>query len=513
MILEKGIRNRREAQKDKKASFIFFFCFFLSLMAFPQDRTFDSIFNHIATVEAFSNPDKALKRADSLFNSSSDKTKQIRSLMLQANINFHQSDLNTAKAIAQKAEKIAVDSKNYEWQIRIRGFYTNIYFKIYFVSEGLAELDRIKKLLPKIKNQQARARLYVLNNQSRAYFFQIDQQADSILYYLKQGEKHYPDMKDLSDAGYHIAISEELKGRVLFEQKKYDQSFEAYQNSLEALEPYENKTYPVYGYIYSRLGRLVFDREQDTLLAQNYLEKAQNISAVNENIELELFVAEESGRLYSRLNRPEKFSEYTYLRDSLKNKLDTERKLLAAGFYDQVKASATKKKEKLSFLYIFLFCLGAILLIVLSRRKLMIRKEPLPLVEEIRVESKPLQISKEAEKNILERLDLFEEQKNFLNPDINMSSLTTFCDSNTRYVSEVIKKHKNSDFNRYINDLRISYITEKLKKEPEFRKYKISYLAEISGFSSHSKFSAAFRKSKGTSPSVYIRDLSSGLAS
>src|SRR5690625_6880944 len=88
-----------------------------------------------------------------------------------------------------------------------------------------------------------------------------------------------------------------------------------------------------------------------------------------------------------------------------------------------------------------------------------------------------------------------------------MSIITSSCHSNTRYVTEVIKKHKNSDFNRYINDLRISYITEKLKKEPEFRKYKISYLAEISGFSSHSKFSAAFRKSKGTSTSVYIRDL------
>ena len=52
------------------------------------------------------------------------------------------------------------------------------------------------------------------------------------------------------------------------------------------------------------------------------------------------------------------------------------------------------------------------------------------------------------------------------------------------------------ELNIAINKLRINFIVEKLKSDPNFINYKISYLAETSGFSSHSTFATIFKSIK-----------------
>ena len=60
------------------------------------------------------------------------------------------------------------------------------------------------------------------------------------------------------------------------------------------------------------------------------------------------------------------------------------------------------------------------------------------------------------------------------------------------------------NFNTYINILRINYIVEKLKTDSNFINYKISYLAEHSGFASHSSFATVFKSITGISPIKFI---------
>uniref|UniRef100_UPI0021BAAFB5 helix-turn-helix domain-containing protein n=1 Tax=Streptococcus mitis TaxID=28037 RepID=UPI0021BAAFB5 len=79
-------------------------------------------------------------------------------------------------------------------------------------------------------------------------------------------------------------------------------------------------------------------------------------------------------------------------------------------------------------------------------------------------------------------LKRFENSKRFNNKDISLSVLAGQFDTNTKYLSEVINSHYNMNFNTYINRLRINYIVEKLKTDPNFMNYKISYLAENCGF-------------------------------
>ncbi|MFL9836270.1 helix-turn-helix domain-containing protein [Flavobacterium sp. ST-75] len=117
---------------------------------------------------------------------------------------------------------------------------------------------------------------------------------------------------------------------------------------------------------------------------------------------------------------------------------------------------------------------------------------------------KKLSIPTETEQNILASLKKFEGTTKFTNKDMSLATLAAQLDINTKYLSEIINKHYNDNFNTYINKLRINYIIEKLKNEPEYLNYKISYLAEESGFSSHSSFATVFKSITGIAPTVFI---------
>lgn len=121
---------------------------------------------------------------------------------------------------------------------------------------------------------------------------------------------------------------------------------------------------------------------------------------------------------------------------------------------------------------------------------------------------KPSSILEETEKNILQRLDKFEKGNKFTSQDMSLAHLAAHFETNTKYLSEVINKHKGKNFNLYINELRIKFIVNKLKNEPNYLDYKVSYLAQESGFSSHSSFTTVFKTITGLSPNVFINLLS-----
>jgi YesN/AraC family two-component response regulator len=98
-----------------------------------------------------------------------------------------------------------------------------------------------------------------------------------------------------------------------------------------------------------------------------------------------------------------------------------------------------------------------------------------PIKEE---KSKKMTIPKETEEMILNKQKKFELTKKFTNKDISLAVLSGQFDTNTKYLSEVINSHYQINFNTYINKLRVNYIVEKIKKDPNFMNYKISYLAE-----------------------------------
>lgn len=118
--------------------------------------------------------------------------------------------------------------------------------------------------------------------------------------------------------------------------------------------------------------------------------------------------------------------------------------------------------------------------------------------------SKKIFIPQETEQILLNKLKRFESSKRYTNNDMSLAVLAGQFETNTKYLSEVINKHYNVNFNTYINKLRIGFIVEKLKSDSNFMNYKISYLAEACGFSSHSSFATVFKSITGIAPITFI---------
>lgn len=116
-------------------------------------------------------------------------------------------------------------------------------------------------------------------------------------------------------------------------------------------------------------------------------------------------------------------------------------------------------------------------------------------------------IPEKTENLILSNLESFEKSKDVRDPNLSLSVLAKRMNTNSKYLSEVINKHKGKNFNNYLNELRVNYIVEKLIQNPEYLQYKTSYLAEEAGFASRTTFTTIFKNVTGKSPSQFIDEL------
>lgn len=122
-------------------------------------------------------------------------------------------------------------------------------------------------------------------------------------------------------------------------------------------------------------------------------------------------------------------------------------------------------------------------------------------------ESTPVNIPGETVAMLLSKLEKFEKSGKYLKKDIDLVSLARRLGTNSKYLSEIIRQHKEKTFTNYINGLRIDYITHQLYEEATYREYKINHLAVECGFASRQVFISAFKKETGVTPSYFISQL------
>lgn len=172
------------------------------------------------------------------------------------------------------------------------------------------------------------------------------------------------------------------------------------------------------------------------------------------------------------------------------------------------------QQEFFNYLYItiaILFLLGTLLIFLWYKKKAKKLNNKAYLTPDITsvmvTDVKNYIIPDKTEKRILSKLDAFEKSQKYIQKNISLKNLAQQFETNPKYLSEVINNHKNSNFNTYINNLRIDYIVDKIKQDPEYRKYKVSYLADECGFSSHSLFTTIFKNRMNLSPTEFLQSL------
>ena len=108
---------------------------------------------------------------------------------------------------------------------------------------------------------------------------------------------------------------------------------------------------------------------------------------------------------------------------------------------------------------------------------------------------------------MLNKLALFEKNKGFLNPELNVHSLANDFNTNRTYLSKAVKKAENVPFNTYISNLRIRYITEKLMQNNKYLNYSVDALAAECGMTSRRVFYKHFLDINGMMPSEFINKI------
>ena len=284
------------------------------------------------------------------------------------------------------------------------------------------------------------------------------------------------------------------------------------------------------------LGRIHF-------LKKDYLKSAENLNQALDLLRNSSFdplknkIYEDLSKNYLALKNEEQYQKYYALYKAETDRLDQNKKDAIRNLirlneqYENKRMEAADRNFKQSLLIIFGICAAALLIVILLsfseyRKEKSIQKQisfykqqqtyvqkfetqHIEKTEKKETESlkKPLLISKEKENDILTRLEEFEKSEKFLNREMSLAVLAGQMETNTKYLSEIINKYKEKNYNNYINELRINYIAYLLKTDPSYLNYKVSYLAEKSGFSSHSAFTTVFKAVTGISPNTYIQQL------
>lgn len=87
--------------------------------------------------------------------------------------------------------------------------------------------------------------------------------------------------------------------------------------------------------------------------------------------------------------------------------------------------------------------------------------------------------------------------------DFSLTRLAQSIGSNTRYVSHVINEVFGSNFQTYVNSVRIREACRRIDDHATYGNYSTEAIGETVGFNSRSAFATAFKKITGLSPSEY----------
>lgn len=92
------------------------------------------------------------------------------------------------------------------------------------------------------------------------------------------------------------------------------------------------------------------------------------------------------------------------------------------------------------------------------------------------------------------------DKHTYLDNDLTLARLSAEVGINTHHLSEVLNQQEGKNFYQFVNQYRIDYVCEQMKRD---KTAKILDLALNAGFSSKSTFNSVFKKFVGLTPSQY----------
>ena len=363
---------------------------------------------------------------------------------------------------------------------------------------------------------------------------------------FKQKERLKPRHQELNNAYFSL-----LNGQNLFAQKQYKTSLEQLQKALPVIKNNDDFANEHLAYLY--IGKNLWQlNEKEAAVEQfkkvDYLYDEKEYSDLNlleaydyliayykttNNLKIQLFYTEKLLTVSKHLQK-----QYKGLSNVLHTKYETT-KLEASRDYLQteLKIQMSRKYVILGIATIVIVFLISCLFYYRKKQKMLRQKYELftqqrlfselstthiviPEIKQLEKENKQTELavynsnktsktslSDKKTQELLQKLNVFEDNREYLNSKITINSLAKDLNTNSKYLSEVINNCKGQNFTNYLNQLRIKLILTQFDDNKKLRKLTISAIAEEFGFNNARSFSDAFFKVTGLKPSYYISQL------
>jgi len=494
-------------------SFLLFLCVFIcSFSSKSQNSEYDKVFAETSQVLLSSNPKKALDNTALLYKIAQNNNERIKANMLRATLLRQYGLRNEAVSALKQADSIAKADLNYTQLARINGFLSTLHREYEIYSLGKMYLNKAVQASKKIKDKAEMYKFQGNLSQEIAYYEMNSSNYAKAIKQLKNGNILFKKAGPSIDINFQTAVNDELIGKNYLSLKDADSALFYYTKAERELQASQSSESPLKGFILNGLGNVYSEKGALDKALLHYA-KAEHIADQSNFFTLKQEVYNSLMDFYKKKDN-KKYISYNELNLKLHKDEEKSRKAIADDLIktfhkNQTENQSQYKKSTMIITVVFIFTVLLTIAFFSYRRKQDFKNfaSSITKTKTAKKESTKEYMSEATENSILNSLKESEASHFYLNSEISLTTLAAELGVNHRYLSYVINKNTEKDFAGYINELRINYIVDRLRTDPNFLKYKISYLADLCGFSSHSRFTTTFKKITGHSPVDFIKDL------
>lgn len=472
----------------------------------------------------YSKPSQALKIAQHLLiNPDISEEEKAKVNLLIAKTHFVKGDFSASLKVLFEEKKYN-DYLTTKEKVEIEVFKAAIFRKLSLYKESEVEISDSELLLNNIseENLSLEAKMFVQIEKAKTYL-----QSDKLNEALQVLQKAEGNVNDNLNVETQVWLQITL-GKIYLEKKDLHKSQICFEKALQLSEQTISENLYTKTYALSGLASVYFLEKNHGRVATLLDESLKNSEALN-NVFLKEMIVRQQIVNYLALNDTTNYKLANKEFSKVNNEADLIEQDATNVAYNLISDEYVSEYDeaKNGYFSILYGIIGLLVVVILvgmffwwryyqrkksldeiiryleiTRNNLINRyTEKEVIVKEL---PKRIFIPQDTEKLILAKLKRFESTTRFTSKDISLAVLAGQFDTNTKYLSEIINTHYHVNFNTYINKLRINYLVEKLKSDPNYMNYKISYLAEDCGFASHSSFATVFKSITGISPVTFI---------
>ncbi len=499
-----------------------------------SDERFQRRYLEVSVSLLASDLESAHRVADSLVLAASTDEQKVRANMLMAKIYENKGDIRKCLLMVMKADTIAMVAKNYSLMASTSGYLATSFRRLGLLKTSRFYLDRADKANDQQpdKNKKLLTGINILHE--RAFHSVEDEDfVKAKAFLMRANSQIVIDGAEDSKALQIKATNDQLMGECELKLGNFSAADSFLNSSLIKIGNIETNLRP---YIYRSLAEVALAR-RDLIKARHYLELVEPYLSSAKVEELLILTYRSWSKYYESDGNLVKSIEFKTKSDEILNEHEKKAKRLSSELIEDLRLTKDAYQNRnLLFLWggAALFMVALIGLSYLYAKQRLYRDRYLALreknnPEEIKpkvldeknesVESdvylgrsklqaknktREIKISVDTEKRLRKEFLRLEDSHFYLEKSITVKWLASELGTNVNYIAFIIQKYRGKDFYDYVQSKRIEYIIDKVQKSPELVKLKLSYLAEMCGFTSLSTFSTAFKQVTGMPPSAFI---------